>query len=108
MKLVFLSRPLAGVRVVVPIFAGHFRMNPFTFFFVDVLAAIPWTVMLVWLSYHVGSGLSLLSELKELRHIVIVAVFGGIIVYAGFRLFRLLKQKRLTLEAFFESAPEKE
>lgn len=107
-RLVFLSRPLIGVRVVVPIFAGHFRMNPFAFFFIDALAAIPWTILLVWISYHLGAGFGLLIKLRDLRHIVLAAVVGGIIIYTGIRLIRLLKHKRLTLETFFASSVPEE
>lgn len=67
-KVVLFSRPLVGVRVAVPILAGHFRMNFVKFLFYDILGAIPWTVLLVFISYYFGAGLDLIVGAGKLRH----------------------------------------
>lgn len=84
-KVVIFSRPLLGVRVAVPILAGHFKMNFVKFLFYDVLAAIPWTFFLVSLSYYLGSGLSLITEVKEIKHTIFILLGIAIIVYAAIK-----------------------
>ena len=105
-KTVMASRVLVGIRVAVPIFAGHARMNFLTFLFFDALAAIPWTIALVSLSYYLGSSIDFLAELRDIRHIALALFALTAVVYAGFRCVRLLKKKELTLEAFF-AAPRR-
>lgn len=74
-KTVFFSRALLGVRVLVPILAGHFRMPFVKFILLDALTAIPWTVALVFASYYLGSGLDLVTEVREIK-IAILAILG--------------------------------
>lgn len=81
-KIVILSRPLLGVRIAVPIMAGHFRMNFVKFLFFDVASAIPWTFFLVSLSYYLGSGLDLITEAKEIKHIMFGIILAVVAVLA--------------------------
>ncbi|MBI4137855.1 MAG: DedA family protein [Candidatus Sungbacteria bacterium] len=74
-KTVFFSRALLGVRVLVPILAGHFRMPFVKFLALDALTAIPWTLALVFASYYLGSGLDLITEVREIK-IAILAILG--------------------------------
>lgn len=67
-KIVVLSRPLAGVRVAVPIFAGYTGMPFWKFLALDLIAAIPWTFFLVSVSYYLGSGVDLLIGVRVIRH----------------------------------------
>lgn len=81
-KMVIFTRPLLGVRVVVPILAGHFRMNFMKFFVYDIIAAIPWTFFLVSLSYYLGAGLDLITEVREIKQLFFVLVWVGLVIYA--------------------------
>ncbi|MBI3420584.1 MAG: DedA family protein [Candidatus Sungbacteria bacterium] len=87
-KVVVFSRPLFGIRGLVPIFAGHFRMNFFRFMLLDSIAAIPWTIFLMGLSYYIGSSLDLITEIKEIKHLLYFAIICGILVYSAVRYFR--------------------
>lgn len=90
-KVVLFSRPLLGVRVAVPILAGHFKMNFAKFLLFDTIAAIPWTFLLVSISYYLGSGLDLITEVREIKHLVFVLVWAAIVIYA----VRLVRKNNL-------------
>ncbi len=81
-KVVLFSRPLIGVRVAVPILAGHFKMNFVKFLLFDTMAAIPWTFFLVSISYYLGSGLDLVTGIKEVKHFIFILIWSAIVVYA--------------------------
>lgn len=83
---VLFSRPLIGVRVAVPILAGHFRMNFLKFLFFDIVGAIPWTILLVSISYYFGLGLDLITDIKEIKHAIFMGVAIAIFLAAGFKL----------------------
>lgn len=85
---VFFSRPMMGVRVAVPILAGYFRMHAGRFFLFDICAAIPWTIFLVAISYYLGAGLDLLTDLKEVKHAAYFILAVSILCYAIVRYFR--------------------
>ena len=106
-KTVVASRLLVGIRVAVPIFAGNVRMNFFSFLFFDAIAAIPWPIFLVSLSYYVGSSIDFLAELRDIRHIALAVIGGVVVVYMAFRCLRLLRKKQFTLEAFFAAPPRR-
>ena len=89
-KMVIFSRPLVGIRVAVPILAGHFRMNFAKFLIFDVLTAIPWTIFLVSLSYYLGSGLDLITDVREIKHGVFIGLGVVILVLAGVKFLRAL------------------
>lgn len=86
-KIVLFSRPLVGVRVAVPMLAGHFKMNFFKFLVFDTLVAIPWTFLLVSVSYYLGSGLSLITEVKEIKHIMF-GIFIALVAVLAVRFIR--------------------
>lgn len=81
-KVVFFSRPIPNIRSVVPILAGHFRMKFSKFLIFDVIASVPWTIFLVSLSYYLGSGLDLITEVKEIKHAVFILLAIAAAVYA--------------------------
>lgn len=87
-KVVIFSRPILGVRVAVPILAGHFRMNFLKFLIYDALAAIPWTFFLVSLSYYLGSGFELITEVKEIKHAGFAVIGIAIILYAAIKFLK--------------------
>lgn len=86
---ILFSRPLLGVRIVVPILAGHFRVNFPKFLFYDILGAIIWTLLIVSISYYFGLGLDLITEIREIKHAVFLGVGVLIFLVAGFKFFRV-------------------
>ena len=86
-KVVLFTRPLLSVRVAVPILAGHFRMNLTKFIIYDLLAAIPWTFLLVSLSYYFGSGLEFITEVREIKH-AMFGIFLAVVIVVAVRLIR--------------------
>lgn len=79
-KVVVFSRPFSGIRVIVPMLAGYTHMNFAKFLLYDTLVAVPWTLLLVSVSYYLGSGFSLIVELRALRHILFVVAAGFFLV----------------------------
>lgn len=77
-KIVLFTRPFMGVRFVIPILAGHYKMNFSKFLLYDTLITIPWTVGLVLASYFLGTGLEWITEAKEIRHAVFL--FLGLVI----------------------------
>lgn len=84
-KIVVLSRPLAGVRVAVPIFAGYTGMRFWKFLALDLAAAIPWTLALVSVSYYLGSSIDLLRGLREARYFFVAFIILAAVVVLGVR-----------------------
>lgn len=91
-KVIFLSRPLVGVRFLVPILAGHFRMDFKKFLMYDIFAAVPWVVFLVSLSYYFGSGLDLITEIREIKHAIYIFIGIGIIIYTIFKFSKSIRE----------------
>lgn len=87
-KVVLFSRVLVGVRVLVPMLAGHFRMRFGKFILCDTLVAVPWTFALVSLSYYFGLGLDLVTEVKEIKHFMFAIVGIVILAFAGVKLWK--------------------
>lgn len=83
---VLFSRPFLGIRVAVPILAGCSKMRFWKFLLFDVLGAVPWTFALVFASYYVGSGLDLITEVREIKHAIFVAIGIAIAVYAAIKI----------------------
>ena len=84
-KIVIFSRPLVGVRVIVPMLAGHFKMNLTKFLLYDFIAAVPWAFFLTSLSYYLGSGLDLITEIKEIKHVIFVLIGVAVLFYAAIK-----------------------
>jgi membrane-associated protein len=84
-KAIIFTRPLIGVRIAVPILAGHFGVDFRKFLKYDIFAAAAWSVFWITLSYSLGSGLSLITKVKEVRHMVFLLLGIGIIVYAAIK-----------------------
>lgn len=90
-KIVLLSRPLAGVRVAVPIFAGYTGMPFYKFLVLDLAAAIPWTFFLVSLSYALGPGIDLLRGVRGIQYAVLAVC---VLAMAAVLAVRLVKAKK--------------
>lgn len=98
--MVLFTRPLLGVRVLVPILAGNFKMNFFKFFIFDALGAIPWTFLLVSVSYYFGLGLDLLTEVREIKYVVVLLGIIGVLFLAA----RIIRREKKKIQS--ESHPE--
>lgn len=94
-KIVVMSRPLFVVRVAVPMFAGHAKMQFMKFLLLDIVAAVPWTLFLVSLSYYLGSGFDLLTEIREIKHIFFVFLGLAIVLFTAVRFVRGNKPARI-------------
>ena len=93
-KVIFLTRPIVGVRFVVPIMMGHFRMDPKKFFCYDLIAAIPYAFIFIWLSYYLGSVFTLIADFETIKHIL-EWVIGGVI--AIWIISYYIKKRRLRM-----------
>lgn len=87
-KMVLFSRPLLGIRVAVPILAGHFKMNFLKFLVFDAMAALPWTFILVSLSYYFGAGLDLITEAREIKHAIFFLFGLAILLFTGVKFLK--------------------
>lgn len=97
-KMVLFTRPLVSLRVAIPIFAGHFRMNLVKFIIYDILGAIPWTFFLLYLSYYLGSGLELITEVREIKHIMFGIIISLVVVIAVRLIRRTPAQEKVEIE----------
>lgn len=94
-KIVLLSRPLAGVRVAVPIFAGYTGMPFWKFLALDLVAAIPWTILLVSLSYYLGPGFDLLwSGLRGMKYAALAGIVLAVLAVVAVRFMKVMKAKK--------------
>ena len=91
--MVFFSRPMFGVRVAVPLLAGHFRMRFSKFLLWDGAAAIPWTLLLAFASYYLSASLDIFTEIKEIKHIFFALLGIVLIGYVALRFIRQLRRK---------------
>lgn len=78
-KVVIISRPLFAVRVAIPMFAGHTRMDFKKFLLYDALVSIPWTILLISASYYLSATLDVFAEARQIKHYVfLVLVLAGV------------------------------
>lgn len=92
-KVVIFSRPVFGFRVVVPILAGYFRMNFVKFILYDLIAAIPWTILLVSLSYYLGASFDLIIEVRAIKHLLFALIGLAIVSYGIIHAFKNLMSR---------------
>lgn len=84
-KMVLFTRPLLGIRVLVPILAGHFKMNFVKFLFFDLIASLPWTFILVSISYYFGLGLDFLTEVREIKYTILIIIGLAILLISAIK-----------------------
>lgn len=87
-KMVLFSRPLFIVRVAIPMFAGHTRMDFKKFLLYDAVVSIPWAVLLVSGSYYLSATLDVFAEARAIKHAVVIVLVLGFISYLAVRLIR--------------------
>jgi len=87
-KVVAFSRPFLGIRVIVPMLAGHFRMNLIKFIVFDIAAAAPWTILVMTASYYLGSSFDLLTEVREAKHLFFLVIGLAVMAYGVIQFWR--------------------
>lgn len=95
-RVILVTRPIVGVRFVVPIMAGHFRMNIKKFVAYDIIAAVPYTFILVSLSYYLGSVFTLIADFHFINHIIGWTFFSIVVLML---IWRYIKKRRLGRQA---------
>lgn len=85
---ILFSRLLPHVRCAIPFLAGHFRISFAKFILWDAIASIPWTIALVSISYYLGSGLDLITEVREIKWAIFIFI---ILIIGGYAVFKLLR-----------------
>jgi len=90
-KVVLITRPISGLRFVVPIMMGHFRMNAKRFVIYDIIAAIPYTLILISLSYYFGSVVTLIADVQFIKKIILWLIIGMVAI---FLVKRYIKRRR--------------
>ncbi len=91
-KVVLLTRPIWGVRFIVPIMMGHFRMNLKRFVFYDIIASIPYTLAFIALSYYLGSVFTLIADIETFKTFVGWAAAVFLVVWF---ILRYVKKRRM-------------
>ena len=91
-KVIFLTRPIVGVRFVVPIMMGHFRMNVKKFIIYDFAAALAYTFVIVSLSYYLGSVFTLIADFDTIKHGIGWGVAGVIAIWV---ILHYIKKRRM-------------
>ena len=89
---IFFTRPIVGVRFVVPIMMGHFRMNIQKFICYDVAAAFPYSLILISLSYYFGSIFALIADFETVTYILGWILAGSIVIWL---IMRYIKNGRV-------------
>ncbi len=95
-KVVLVTRPIAGVRFVVPLMAGHFRVNIKKFIAYDIIASIPYSFILISLSYYLGSVVVLIADIRIIKYIIGWAVIAGVVLWI---ILRYIKKRRVRMRA---------
>lgn len=90
-RVILVTRPIVGVRFVVPIMAGHFRMNIKKFVAYDCIAAVPYTLILISLSYYLGSVFTLIADFRFIKHIIGWTISGIIVLML---IWQYIKKRR--------------
>ena len=94
-KIVMLARFLPGVRAVTYFTAGSTRMRYTHFIFFDGLAALASAPLFVFLGYHFGSELELITrKIRDGQIAVIAVVLAAVAGYLLFKRWRAAAQKR--------------
>ncbi len=91
-KVVLLTRPISGVRFVVPIMMGHFRMNVKKFLAYDLAAALPYTLILISLSYYLGSVFTLIAHIDIIKRIIGWSIVSIVVLWI---VLRYIKKRRM-------------
>ena len=94
-KVILISRPIPGLRFVVPILAGHIRMDVKRFLSYDIAAAILWTLFVVTLSYYLGSVFALIADFRALTHIIFWTIAILILIMITRHIIKKRRRKKM-------------
>jgi membrane protein DedA with SNARE-associated domain len=82
-KATFIARLLPVIRTVISLPAGIAKMNFKKFVFYSFVGSVPWTFMLAYVGYVLGSEWESIKGLfRELDVVVVVAVIAVVVYYA--------------------------
>ena len=90
-KMIFLTRPISGVRFVVPIMMGHFRMNAKKFVAYDFAAALPYSLVMISLSYYFGSIFTLIADFNTIKRVLAWIIAGALVTWV---ILHYIKKRR--------------
>ncbi|MDP3778945.1 MAG: DedA family protein [bacterium] len=95
-KVIVCTRPISGVRFVVPIMMGHFRMNVKKFIMYDLAATLPYTLILISLSYYLGSVFTLIANIDIIKRVIGWAIAAIVVLML---ILRYIKKRRMRTRA---------
>lgn len=86
-KSVFLSRFLVGFRFLAPYAAGVLKIPSKIFSFYNILAALIWVPLIIFLSYWLSYSFDVYSEYTQIKHIIWILVILIVGFIVGWREF---------------------
>ncbi len=87
-KIVMMGRPLMGLRIAIPMFAGHTGMKFGRFLRYDAVLSILWTFALVSIGYYLGATLDIFAEARVIKHWVFLALVVAVSLYTALRFLK--------------------
>lgn len=98
----FISRFTYGFRIVLPIILGITKLEPRTFFLINLASALSWAIIFSLCGFIFGKSASMfLDDIKKYEHYLLIALAGfmAIIWFVHFyHAWNLKKTARLRLE----------
>jgi membrane protein DedA with SNARE-associated domain len=89
---VLVNRFLSGIRSIISLVAGLSKMNSLLVFLLALISCIVWNGALIGLGAVLGENWELIKHFLLLyNRIVIIVVVTAIVIFAGYRLYRLKK-----------------
>jgi membrane protein DedA with SNARE-associated domain len=81
-KIIFISRLLPGIRTVISLPAGVFRMDIKKFIIYTVIGCLVWSALLAYLGYVLGANWSSLDVYyKKFEFVIVAAIIFGVIYF---------------------------
>jgi membrane protein DedA with SNARE-associated domain len=89
---VLVNRFLSGIRSIISLVAGLSKMNSLLVFLLALISCIVWNGALIGMGEILGENWELIKHFLLLyNRIVIIVVVTAIVIFAGYRLYRLKK-----------------
>ena len=77
-KSVFIARFVPTIRAIVPLVAGILRMNPWRFYFVNIVSAVAWAVAHIVPAVIAGASLALAGAVGGRLVVLIIVLLGAL------------------------------
>jgi membrane protein DedA with SNARE-associated domain len=89
---ILVNRFLSGIRSIISLVAGLSKMNSLLVFLLALISCIVWNGTLIGLGAVLGENWELISHFLLLyNRIVIIVVVTAVVIFAGYRFYRLKK-----------------